>query len=78
MLICDECGTPVPKGASWCLKCGPEIIDRRSTHIGDVTVTTTIGRRPATRRQMEQAGLATPGQSHCSEEENNCEQDEGA
>lgn len=31
-----------------------------------------------TREQMERAGLATPGQSHCSEQENACEQDEGA
>lgn len=34
--------------------------------------------KPASREQMEAAGLATPGMSHCSGEENNCEQDEGA
>lgn len=33
---------------------------------------------PASREQMERAGLATPGQSHCSAAENDCEQDEAA
>jgi hypothetical protein len=31
-----------------------------------------------TREQMERAGLAKPGASYCSEQENACEQDEGA
>jgi hypothetical protein len=36
------------------------------------------GSRPASREQMIQAGLRTPGIGHGSAEENNCEQDEGA
>lgn len=30
------------------------------------------------RAQMERSGLAKPGESYCSEQENACEQDEGA
>ncbi len=65
-------------------RAGIESMDDFDMFIHDIAQSIADGRRvnernaPATAAQMLSAGLATAGQSHCSERENDCEQDEGA